>query len=112
MSFKLRHQKGDIVFEYSFEEIRECIETKRGFGEVDLIEFIDDCNGNIIGVKGRADLGHGYGFNNGWKEFSVMVGKNFSFDHEFTFIDGPSDWSNDSVKIVLALVDDRDLSSR
>lgn len=77
-----------------------------GFGDINLTGFLNDGNGNIVGIKGMADLGHGYGFNNGWKEFSMTVGEEFSFNQEFTSIDGPSDWSKDSVNIVLTLADD------
>ena len=107
MSFKLNFRKGVISYEYSFEEIKECIETHRGFGEINITSFIEDSSGNIIGIKGIADLGHRYGFNNGWKEFSLLVGDEFSFEHEFTYIDGPSDWSRDSVSIALSLVDNQ-----
>lgn len=106
MGFKLNYKKGVVSFEYSFEEIKEHIETHVGFGEVNLTGFIKDENGNAVGIKGMADLGHGYGFDNGQKEFRLMLGDEFAFDHDFTSVDGPSDWSNESVHIVLKLAEE------
>ena len=106
MRFKLQYKKGDILFEYSFEQIKDKINNPICFGEVNLTGFINDENGNAVGIKGMADLGRGYGFNNGQKEFRLMLGDEFAFDHDFTSVDGPSDWSNESVHIVLKLAEE------
>lgn len=106
MNYKLVYKKGDLISEYSSREIRNCIESSCTLGEVALQEYILDKNGNIAGVKGLAAHGRGYGFNDGWKEFCLKVGEEYSFVYGFTAIEGPSDWSNDSVQIILRLAEE------
>ena len=57
--------------------------------------------GNVCGLKGRADLGHGYDFDNGCREFTIRMGETYSFTHEYTYVDGPSDWSDDSFEVTV-----------
>ena len=59
-----------------------------------------------MGVKRAADLGYGYGFDNGWKGFSLRAGEVYSFDHDCTSIDGPSDWVDGSFTVTLRLLEE------
>ncbi|MDD6203975.1 MAG: hypothetical protein PUC05_03135 [Firmicutes bacterium] len=107
MNYKLVYKKGDLIFEYSSQEIQKCIESSRPLGEVALKEYILDGNGNIAGIKGLASNGHGYGFDDGWREFCLKVGEEYSFVYRYTSAEGPSDWSNDSVQIILKLAEEK-----
>ena len=102
--YKIVGERGNIPFEISPDEINHFIETRCYTSEIKLTEYLFDKLGNICGVKGLVDLGHGYGFNNGWKEFEIKLGETYSFIHEYTSIDGPSDWSKDSFKVTMQLV--------
>lgn len=104
MSYKLIGKRGNISFEISADDIKNYIKKHRCSGEIQLTDYLLDESGNIEGIKGSADLGHGYGFNNGWKEFSIKVGETYSFTHEYTSVDGPSGWSTGSFKVALQLV--------
>lgn len=106
MKYKVVGKRGDIPFTVSSEEIAEAMENHCDSGEVRFLEYMYDETGRqVIGIKGLADLGHGYGFNNGWKEFSLKTGETYSFTHNFTSIDGSSDWHDDSFTVTLQLVE-------
>ena len=104
MNYKLVYKKGDLISEYSSREIQKCIDGSCPLGEVALKEYILDGNGNIAGIRGLASNGHGYGFDDGWREFCLKVGEEDSFVYRYTFAEGPSDWSNDVVQIILKLM--------
>lgn len=87
-------------FELSVDDIDKYI------GIVKIKEYLTDASGNVCGIKFSGDRGHGYGFNYGWMDFEVRVGDEYSFDHWYTSIDGPSDWNNDSYKFKIRLEKD------
>ncbi len=105
MKYKIIGKKGDIPFETTAEQLDEYIKLHRYTGEIQWTEYLFDESGNMCGLKGLADLGHGYGFNNDWEEFTIRVGETYTFTHDFTSIDGPSDWSNDSFKVTVQLLE-------
>ena len=105
MKYKILGKRGDIPFEISADEIVHCIKEHLYSDEIQFMEHLLDESGNPCGLRCFADLGHGYGFNNGWKEFTIKIGETYSFDHKYTSIDGPSDWSNDSFRVTLKLVE-------
>lgn len=106
MKYKVVGKRGDIPFTVSSEEIADAMENHCGSGEVRFLEYMYDETGRqVIGIKGLADLGHGYGFHNGWKEFSLKIGEIYSFTHDYTSIEGPSDWRDDSFTVTLQLVE-------
>ena len=75
---------------------------------VKVKEFATDENGDVVGLKGLADHGHGYGFNNGMEEFSLKPGERYAFSYEYTSVEGPSDWEDDSTYIALKLVEENE----
>ena len=74
--------------------------------DIQLTGYLCDDVGNIIGIRFRGDEGHGYGFNNGWKEFALKSGDTYEFRHEYTAIDGPSDWSDGSYYVRIKLIEE------
>lgn len=106
MKYKVVGKRGSIPFTISSEEIADDMENRSGSGELRFLEYIYDETGHqVVGIKGLADLGHGYGFNNGWKEFSLKIGETYSFTHDYTSIESSSDWYNDSFTVTLQLVE-------
>lgn len=75
--------------------------------EIQFLDYLyDETDHQIVGIRGCADLGHGYGFNRSWKEFSLKIGETYSFTHAYTSIEGPSDWHDDSFRVTLRLVEE------
>ncbi len=105
MKLRIIGKRGDIPFELSADEIDEYIKTHCYFNDIQLMEYLLDKTGNMCGIKALADEGHGYGFNYGWKEFTLKVGETYSFSHSYTFIDGPTDWSEDDYRVTLQLIE-------
>lgn len=107
MKYKVIGQSGDFPFEVSSEEIADYIEKHHYSGKIRFVDYVFDETGHdVVGIKCLADLGHGYGFNYGWKEFFLKIGETYSFWHSYTSIDGSSDWSDDSFKVTLQLVEE------
>lgn len=104
MKYKIVGTRGNQPFETTPEELDAYIKLHRYVGEIEWKEFLFDESGNMYGLKGFADLGHGYGFDDGWKEFTIKVGETYSFTHAYTAIDGPSDWSDESFEVKIQLV--------
>lgn len=104
MSYKLIGIRKNIPFEISADDIRNSIKNHCCFDEIQLTDYLLGESGNIEGIKGLADLGHGYGFDNSREEFVIKVGETYSFTHEYTSVDGPSDWSTGSFEVFLQLV--------
>ena len=104
MKYKIIGISGNSPFEISKDTIDLCIKQHCSTGNIQFTEYLLDESQNICGLKGRADLGHGYGFENGWKEFTIKFGETYSFMHEYTSIDAHSDWSDESFKVTLQLV--------
>lgn len=94
----------NLRVEFSKDEIDDLICKKGGLFSVIPTEYLVDESKNIYGLKGLADLGHGYGFDYGWETFEIKLGEAYSFEHSFTSIDGSSDWSEDTVKVTLQFV--------
>lgn len=99
MKYKLVGMRGDIPFEMPFFENTLLEDFK-------MNQYVRDENEEICGVRCTADLGHGYGFDYGKKEFILHEGEEYSFSHSFTDITGPSDWAVDSCRITVRLVRD------
>lgn len=108
MKYKIIGKRGDLPFEMSANEIDLCIKKHLFTEEIQWIDYLYDEAGNRCGLKGLADLGHGYGFHTEWEAFTLKMGETYSFSHEYTSIDGPSDWSDDSYKVELRLVPSED----
>lgn len=104
MKYMLNMTRGNLLYELSAEDIESCIKEQRPFWEIRLTEYLYDEAGDVCGLKGLADLGHGYGFDNGRNEFEIRAGEIYSFVHEGTSADGPSDWSDNSFRVTLKLV--------
>ncbi len=49
-----------------------------------FVKYITDSCGAILGAAYLADYGHGYGFWNGNKPVTILLGEEFSFRHEYT----------------------------
>ena len=67
-------------------------------------EYLVDDAKQVCGAKYLADLGHGYGFDNGKKEISVLLFEEFSFDHWYTDT-SEGTWNTDCYRIVVRLVE-------
>ncbi len=112
MKYKVVGKRGCLPFTVSSDEVEACISAQDqhcsdAISEVAFIEYVfDEAGDRITGVKCFADLGHGYGFDNGWEEFTLKVGEPYSFSHDYTSIDGPSDWSTGSFTITLQLLEE------
>lgn len=106
MKYKIIGMEGNIPFETSAKELDEYITQHCYTGEIQWLEYLLDESGKVCGLKGLADLGHGYGFDNGREEFTIRVGETYTFTHDFTSVDGPSDWSDDSFKVTIQLVEE------
>lgn len=104
MKYKIIGTRGNIPFEISADRIDYCIKKHCYSGEIQLTEYLYDESGNMCGLKGLADSGHGYGFDSGWKEFIIKIDETYSFIHHYTSVDGPSDWSEGSFEVNLRLV--------
>lgn len=104
MKYKIVGTRGNQPFETTLEELDEYMKLHRYVDEIKWKEYLFDESGNICGLKGFADLGHGYGFDGGWQEFTIRVGETYSFTHEYTSIVGPSDWSTGSFEVKIQLV--------
>ena len=107
MNLKIVGMQGDIPFEITSDEIECLIENHSSaniFLDVILEDYLLDEAGNIEGIKGRVDLGHGYGFNYGWKDFCIKIGETYSYSHSYTSIEGPSDWVNGEIKVTFQLL--------
>lgn len=105
MKLKIIGKRGDIPFVLSADEIDRYIKTHSGSEDIRLTEYVFDENGNVCGIRAFADEGHGYGFNRGWKEFTLKVGETHSFNHRYTSVDGPTDWSTDEYRVILQLIE-------
>lgn len=106
MKWKLVGTRGNFPIELSPEEIDNLIKNPNdSFFEIQLTGYLYNEYGNVCGLQGRADAGKGYGFDNGWKEFALPAGETYTFEHEFTSVDGPSDWSDDSFTVTIQLVE-------
>ncbi len=103
-NFQIIVKRGDIPFTISAGEIDRCIREHCCSGEIRWTEYLYDEAGDVCGLRGSADLGRGYGFNYGWREFTIKMGETYSFTSSFTSIDGPSDWSEDSFEVTLKMV--------
>ena len=107
MNLKIVGMQGDIPFEITSDEIECLIENHSSaniFLDVILEDYLFDEAGNIEGIKGRVDLGHGYGFNYGWKDFCINIGETYSYSHSYTSIEGSSDWVNGETKVTFQLL--------
>lgn len=104
MKYKVIGTRGMIPFEISGEMIDDFIKRHCYAGEIQWREYLFDESGNMCGLKGLADSGHGYGFHNGWEEFTIRFGETCSFPHSYTSIDGPTDWSDDCFEVTFQLV--------
>lgn len=104
MKFKIVGKRGEIPFEVSSERIEEFIKKHHFSGEIQIIDYLFNDAGDVEGLKCLADLGHGYGFNYGWQEFQLTIGKPYSFKHSFTSIEGSSDWFKGSFNVTVELV--------
>lgn len=104
MKYKVIGTRGMTPFEISEKEIDDFIKAHCYIGEIKWTEYLFDELGNMCGLKGFADLGHGYGFNNGWKEFTIRFGETYSFTHDYTSIKGSTDWSDDFFEVTFQLV--------
>lgn len=103
MKYKITGTRGGLPFEISADRIDCDIKEHSYTDELQFTEYILDETGEICGLKGRADLGHGYGFNYGWKAFTIKPGETYAFTHAYTSIEGPSDWTEDSFHVILRL---------
>ncbi len=112
MKFKVVGKRGDLPFMVPSDKIESCITSKDQHssfevGEVAFLEYVyNEAGDQIVGIKCLADLGHGYGFDNGWEEFVIKAGETYSFRHSYTSIEGPSDWSSGSFTVTLQLVEE------
>lgn len=104
MKYKVIGTRGMLPFEISGKMIDYYIEKHCYTGEIRWTAYLLDESGNMCGLTGLADLGHGYGFNNGWKEFTIRFNETYSFTHSYTSIYGSSDWSDDFFEITFQLV--------
>lgn len=104
MSFQIIGTRGVIPFKLSEDDIRLSIERHASFYEIQWTDYLLDASGDIRGLKGMADLGHGYGFDFGWKEFTIKLSEEYTFTHSYTSINGPSDWSDDSFEVTLRMI--------
>lgn len=104
MSFKIIGSCGNVPFEISADRIDWYIKNHGCSNDIQLTECLFDESYQICGLKGLADLGHGYGFNYGWKEFEIRFDEIFSFEHSYTSIEGSSDWFTESYKVTLKLI--------
>lgn len=104
MKYKIIGRRGDIPFEILADEIDYYIKKRCYTDEIQLTEYLFDESGNLCGLKGFADLGHGYSFDNGWKEFVIKTDETYSFIHHYTSVDGSSDWSEGSFEVTMRLV--------
>ena len=71
MKYKVIGTRGMVPFEISGEMIDDFIKRHCYAGEIQWREYLLDESGNMCGLKGLADSGHGYGFNYGWEEFTI-----------------------------------------
>lgn len=104
MNLKIVGKSGNVPFEILADEIKDLIENNYTSENIALDDYLLDEAGNIVGIRGRGDLGHGYGFNYGWEDFSIKIGEMYSFRHSYTSIDGPSDWNEDDFKVTFQLL--------
>lgn len=96
MPYEFAAKQGDYSFRSACEELP--LTSKFAFNG-----YVRDDEGNVCGVRCTADLGHGYGFDHGQGTFVLREGESHSFVHSFTSIDGPSDWSEDSIEVTVRL---------
>ena len=96
MPYELVVKQGDCSFRSACEELPPM--SRFAFSG-----YVRDDEGNVCGVECTADLGHGHGFDYGQETFVLREGESYSFAHSFTSIDGPSDWSEDSVDVTVRL---------
>ena len=103
---------GEQSTEFSSEAMNDLITTGRNADKLPysltINEYILDETGNVCGIRGTADLGHGYGFDYGTEAFSLKVGEEYRYTHSYTCINGPSDWDEEDIHYTLQLVEEND----
>ncbi len=106
MKWKLVGTRGNFPIELSPEEIDNLIKNPNdSFFEIQLTGYLYNEYGNVCGLQGRADAARGMDLTTAGREFALQAGETYTFEHEFTSVDGPSDWSDDSFTVTIQLVE-------
>ncbi len=72
--------------------------------QMDFIDYVKDEAGTPIGIRAKYDAGCNSGVDLGWHEVTLYPHQKFEFDYHFMDITGPSDWSNDSIRMCVTLL--------
>lgn len=104
MNYEIAMKHGDMLLSLSKDEIDYQIKNHLSYRSVQFLDYVYDEAGELCGIRCFADLGRGYGFDSRHQGFTLWFGKTYSFTHDYTSIDGPTDWNDGSFKVVLDLI--------